>query len=368
MQKKVSYLENLKNSREIFLEAINSIKNAESFHIPKMNIEDFDYKLPREMIAQEPFYPRDFSKMMILGKNIEHKHFYDLPDYLAEGDVLVINETKVMPNKLIGKKETGGKVELIITEYSGNIARGILKITNPLLGSKILFGHSTAKIIKTKGELFELSFNKNLETIIQDMGVLPTPSYIRKKLDEDSQYQTVYAIKNGSIAAPTAGLHFTEKILKKIQDKGVLISKLCLHVGYGTFLPVRNLNNHKMHEEYFEIDKENAKIINQRKGRLFVVGTTSVRALEALADKDGKIIPKKGKTGLFIKPGYKLKTKIDALITNFHLPKSSLLLMVSAFIGKEKLLEAYEEAIKKDYRFYSLGDCMLILMENSHPQ
>ncbi|MBW2977874.1 tRNA preQ1(34) S-adenosylmethionine ribosyltransferase-isomerase QueA [Candidatus Woesearchaeota archaeon] len=326
-----------------------------------MRLEDFDYNLPEEFIAQKPVCPRDNSRLMVINDKIEHKRFYDIVDYLEKGDVLVINETKVIPAKLKGNKLTGGKVELIVREFNKNKCKCILKIRNPKIGTKMRFGKYSGELIGIEKESFIVEFNTNVNLIMKKIGVLPTPPYVKRKLQREEQYQTVYSKKKGSIAAPTAGLHFTKRLLDKIKKKGVKIAKVCLHVDFGTFLPVKDINKSNLHSEYFEVDKNNADIINKRKGKLVVVGTTSVRALESVADKNGKIIAKKGETELFIKPGYKFKTQIDAMITNFHLPKSTLLMLVSAFIGRKKILDAYKIAVKKKYRFFSFGDAMLIL-------
>jgi len=324
-----------------------------------MKLADFNYNLPKSFIAQKPVSPKDHSKLMVLNPKIEHKHFYDLINYLKKGDVLVINETKVIPNKIVGKKLTGSSAELIISETKGKECICSVKTRNPFVGTKLIFGKYKAKIIKIEKDNFVVLFDKNVKEIIKKIGILPTPPYVKRKLKKESEYQTVYSRKKGSVAAPTAGLHFTKKLLNKIKKKQVKIAKVCLHIDFGTFLPVKNIKNHKMHEEYFEIDPKNAKIINKAK-RIIVVGTTCVRTLES-CNKNGKILPKKGKTNIFIKPGYKFKTKIDALITNFHLPESTLLMLVSAFYGRKKVLGAYKEAIKYNYRFYSLGDATLLI-------
>jgi S-adenosylmethionine:tRNA ribosyltransferase-isomerase len=325
-----------------------------------MQLSDFDYSIPKEFIAQKPVSPRDNSKLMVIGRKTEHRRFHDLADYLEEGDVLVINETKVIPAKLVGNKTTGAKVELIVEEVNGNKCRCRIKATKPRIGNKLLFKNYKAEITGQDNDSFTVLFDKNINLIMERIGELPTPPYVKRKIDRESQYQTVYSKKNGSIAAPTAGLHFTKRLLSKIKAKGVKIAKVCLHVDFGTFLPVRDINQSSLYEEYFEIDRKNAAIINNREGRLFAVGTTSVRALESAADPQGKIAAKTGKTGIFIKPGYKFKTRIDRLITNFHLPKSTLLMLVSAFIGRKRILDAYKDAIKKKYRFFSFGDAMLI--------
>jgi len=325
-----------------------------------MKLKDFDYDLPETLIAQKPMFPRDHSKLMIISKKIEHKKFYNILDYLKKDDVLVINETKVIPARLTGKKETGSKAEIIIKDFKCNICRCLIKTRNPRIGLKLIFKKYDAKIIGGKDGLFDLKFNHDVKDIVENFGELPTPPYVKRKIHRDSQYQTVYSKKKGSIAAPTAGLHFTKRILEKIKRKGVKLAKVCLHVDFGTFLPVRDINKKKLHSEYFEIDKKNAEIINNRKGRLFAVGTTSVRTLESAADK-GKVTAKKGKTEIFIKPGYKFKIRIDGLITNFHIPKSTLLMLVSAFIGRKKILDCYKIAAENKYRFFSFGDAMLIL-------
>ncbi|MBW2982144.1 tRNA preQ1(34) S-adenosylmethionine ribosyltransferase-isomerase QueA [Candidatus Woesearchaeota archaeon] len=325
-----------------------------------MKLSDFDYNLPKEFIAQFPVSPRDNSKLMIINKKIHHKKFYNILDYLNKGDVLVVNETKVIPAKLTGKKTTGAKVELIIEEIDKNKYKCRIKATNPRVGNKLIFNKYKAEIIDQDEDHFTVEFDEDVNKIMGSIGQLPLPPYVKRKLEKNSQYQTVYSNKKGSIAAPTAGLHFTKRLLSKIKKKGIRIAKVTLHVDFGTFLPVRNINKKTLHKEYFEINKKNADIINKRKGRLFVVGTTSVRTLES-ANKNNKIIPKKGETEIFIKPGYKFKTKIDGLITNFHLPKSTLLMLVSAFTGRKKILSAYKLAVKNKYRFFSFGDAMLIL-------
>jgi S-adenosylmethionine:tRNA ribosyltransferase-isomerase len=328
-----------------------------------MQLSDFDYVLPKELIAQHPVSPRCNSRLLVAGKKVEHKHFFDIVDYFRKGDVLVINETKVIPAKLTGRKETGAKIELIVEHCFGKECTCHIKGTKPRVGNKLIFKKFHAEIIKNENDIFTVVFDADIDTVIKQVGKLPTPPYVKENLRRNSDYQTAYSRKNGSVAAPTAGFHFTKELLEKIQKKGVKIAKVCLHVGFGTFLPVRDLNTHVMHSEYFEVDQKNADIVNDKKRRLFVVGTTSVRVLESAANEQGKIMAEKGETSLFIKPGYKFKTSIDALITNFHLPKSTLLMLVSAFIGREKILKLYKRAIKKKYRFYSFGDAMLLFSE-----
>lgn len=331
-----------------------------------MKISEFDYILPKEFIAQHPAEPRSSSKLMILDKDkIEHKRFSDIVDYLEKDDVLVINITKVEPLKLIGKKSTGGKAEIFISKkIKGRTFESRIKTSNPKIGNIFLFKNNLiAEIIGKKEDVFILKFNKEIsKKILKDVGEMPLPPYIKEKLSDKKQYQTIYAKKSGSIAAPTAGFHFTEELLNKIKNKGVKIANVCLHISFSTFLPVReeNLENHKMDREYFEISKKDADIINNCKGRLFVVGTTSLKTLESACNENGKIISQKNYSNLFIYPGYKFKSKASALITNFHLPKSTLLLLVCAFAGKERIFNAYKIAIKNKYRFYSFGDGMMI--------
>ncbi|MBW2996614.1 tRNA preQ1(34) S-adenosylmethionine ribosyltransferase-isomerase QueA [Candidatus Woesearchaeota archaeon] len=324
-----------------------------------MKLDDFDYDLPKERIAQKPISPRDSSRLMVINSKVEHKHFFDVVDYFSKGDVLVLNETKVIPAKLVGRKETGARVELIVSEAKGRKCKCRIKGKKPRKGNKLFFRKFKAEIIGVEDDEFVVEFSDDVNLIMKKIGELPTPPYVKRKLDKDSQYQTVYSKKKGSIAAPTAGLHFTKRLLKKIKAKGVKLAKVVLHVDFGTFLPVRDINAKKLHKEYFEVDSKNAKLINSAK-RLIVVGTTSVRALESVADKHGKIRAKRGNTELFIKPGYKFKVKYDAMITNFHLPKSTLLMLVSAFIERKKILDAYKIAVSKKYRFFSFGDAMLL--------
>ncbi|MFH1802444.1 MAG: tRNA preQ1(34) S-adenosylmethionine ribosyltransferase-isomerase QueA [archaeon] len=323
-----------------------------------MKLSDFDYELPKELIAQRPANPRTHSRLLVLKNNqLQHKHFYNLPDYLQEGDVLVLNETKVLPIKVTGKKETGGKIELMLQPNSKTATvKGKVKI-----GDILQFPKNIKATINTKKDnKITLDFNLPLEQVMQKIGQLPTPPYIKTPIKSDDEYQTIYANKQGSFAAPTAGLHFDSALLTKIKDKGVKIAKVCLHVSWDTFLPVQEteIEKHIMHGELCEIDQENADIINNAK-RVFVVGTTTLRTLESFAENN-KIHTGKKTTKIFIFPGYEWQFSYTALITNFHLPKSTLLMMISAFYGRKKILEAYEVAVKEKYRFYSLGDAMLI--------
>jgi S-adenosylmethionine:tRNA ribosyltransferase-isomerase len=342
------------------------MKSEENSHIIKMNLDDFDYYLPKELIAQEPAEPRTNSRLMVLqGNTITNTKFYKLIDYLNKGDVLVLNETKVIRSRIKGKKSTGGKIELMLEDNKGTaMVKGKVKQGDILFFPKKIEG----RILEKNENKLKVEFNKPIDTIIRSIGELPTPPYIKKRLENDSQYQTVYSKKQGSLAAPTAGLHFDKDLLKKIKNKGVKIAKVCLHISWDTFLPVRenDFSQHKMHGEYCEINKKNADIINSAK-RLFVVGTTTLKTLESLSD-NSKIIPSKKISELFIYPGYKFKLEYTGLITNFHLPRSTLILLVSAFYGIKRILRAYNLAVKQKYRFYSLGDAMLLLRENSHPQ
>jgi S-adenosylmethionine:tRNA ribosyltransferase-isomerase len=330
-----------------------------------MKLEDFDYFLPKELIAQHAVKPKDHSRFLVVNKgNIEHKHFYDLIDYLNKDDVLVMNETRVSRVKITGKKITGSKVEIILEKKINDSNYECRVTANKVrIGNKYIFtGGLEAEVVGKNEDIFFIRFNKPItQKIKESLFELPLPPYVHEKIKEDSEYQTVYSSNDGSLAAPTAGLHFTNELLKKIEKKGVKIAKLCLHVGFGTFLPIRGeLEKHKMHNEYFEIAKENADLINNRKGRLIVVGTTSVRALES-STENGKVIPAKSSTEIFIYPGYKFKNEIDALITNFHLPKSTLLMLVSAYYRREEILKIYSEAVKNKYRFFSLGDAMMLI-------
>lgn len=339
-----------------------------------MKVSDFNYELPEELIAQTPIEKRDSSRLMVLNKEkqtIEHKVFSDIIDYLDEGDCLVINNTKVIPARLYGKKETGANVEfLLLKRIEGDIWEVMVRPGRKLqIGTKVIFGEGLleAEILEMlEGGNREVRFTYNgiFNEILDQIGMMPLPPYIKERLEKKERYQTVYAKHEGSAAAPTAGLHFTEELLKKIEEKGINIAKVTLHVGIGTFRPVKveNIEDHKMHSEHFYIKQEDAEKINKAKAegkRIISVGTTSCRVLETVADENGMLKETEGDTSIFIYPGYKFKC-IDALITNFHLPESTLIMLVSTLAGKEYIMNAYNEAVKEKYRFFSFGDAMFI--------
>ena len=341
-----------------------------------MKLEDFDYELPEELIAQTPLKERSASKFLVLNKNngsIEHKHFKDLVNYLNKGDTLVLNDTKVIPARLIGEKtDTKAVIEvLLLKNVEGNVWESLTKPAKRVkVGTVVSFGDGSlkAKCIELGEEgirKFELIYDGVLYEILDKLGTMPLPPYIHEKLEDQNRYQTVYAKNEGSAAAPTAGLHFTKELMKELEEKGINIAYVTLHVGLGTFRPVNteNILEHHMHSEYYEISKETCDIINKTKksgNRLVVVGTTSVRVLETVATKFGELKEDSGWTDIFIYPGYKFKV-VDNLITNFHLPKSTLVMLVSALAGRENILNAYKEAIKNEYRFFSFGDSMFII-------
>ena len=343
-----------------------------------MKVSDFDYELPKELIAKFPVEPRDSSRLMVLHRNtgeIEHRIFRDIVEYLKPGDVLVINDTKVIPARLFGKLETGGKVELLLVRQPGLgtwevMAKPARKLKE---GKRIYFDEELEAVVKGySGEgrrivEFILKSNKDFMEKLEEIGHIPLPPYIEReeKPEDREKYQTVFARKEGAVAAPTAGLHFTEELLQKLKDKGIIIKNITLHVGPGTFKPVKveNVEEHQMDYETYHVPEDTAAEINRAKEegrRVIAVGTTVTRTLESAAEKDGKVKSGEGSTNLFIYPGYRFKV-IDALITNFHLPRSTLLMLVSAFAGRERILNAYREAVKKGYRFYSYGDAMFIL-------
>ena len=341
-----------------------------------MKLDDFDYNLPEELIAQTPLKDRSASKFLVLNKNngnIEHKHFTDLVDYLKEGDTLVLNDTKVIPARLIGEKtDTKAVIEvLLLKNIEGNTWEALCKPAKRVkLDSIISFGDGLLKakctFIGEEGiRRFELIYDGVLYEILDKLGTMPLPPYIHEKLKDQNRYQTVYAKNLGSAAAPTAGLHFTPELLNSLKEKKVNIVYLTLHVGLGTFRPVNveNIKEHHMHSEFYTISQETCDVINatkERGNRLVVVGTTSVRVLETVASKFGELKEDSGWTDIFIYPGYKFKV-VNNLITNFHLPKSTLVMLVSALAGRENILNAYNEAIKEKYRFFSFGDSMFII-------
>lgn len=340
-----------------------------------MKVEDFDYYLPEKLIAQTPLEKRDTSRLMVLDKTtgkIEHKHFYNIVDYLEEGDTLVLNDTKVLPARLIGEKEeTKAVIEiLLLKNISGDDWECLVKPARRIkVGTIVTFGTGElkAKCIKEEPEgirHFTLIYDGILMEILEHLGTMPLPPYIHEKLKDQSRYQTVYAKEIGSAAAPTAGLHFTKELLEQLTKKGVNIAYITLHVGLGTFRPVSvdKVEEHEMHSEYYQMTKETAELLKktkENKKRIIAVGTTSTRTLETIMTKYNEFTECSGWTNIFIYPGYKFKA-IDALITNFHLPKSTLVMLVSALAGRENILNAYKTAVQEEYRFFSFGDAMLI--------
>ena len=340
-----------------------------------MKVEDFDYYLPENLIAQTPLEKRDTSRLLVLDKKtgeIEHKHFYDIIEYLNEGDTLVLNDTKVLPARLIGEKEeTKAVIEiLLLKNISGDDWECLVKPARRIkVGTIVTFGNGLlkAKCIKEEAEgirHFTLIYSGILMEILEQLGTMPLLPYIHEKLADQSRYQTVYAKEIGSAAAPTAGLHFTKDLLEKIKEKGVNIAYITLHVGLGTFRPVSvdKVEEHKMHTEYYQMSKETAELLTKTKEnhkRIISVGTTSTRTLETIMTKYNEFKECSGWTNIFIYPGYEFKA-IDALITNFHLPKSTLVMLVSALAGRENILNAYKTAVNEEYRFFSFGDAMLI--------
>lgn len=345
-----------------------------------MNINDFNYHLPEELIAQQPADKRDCSRLLVVHRDtgeIEHKHFYDVLDYLNPGDCLVMNNSKVLPARLFGTKaETGAKVEfLLIKRLHDDVWESMVKPGKRLKpGDSVIFSDDFKADIIDYGEdgtrIVEFKYEGIFMERLEELGKMPLPPYIEREsvLSDKDRYQTVYCKEEGSVAAPTAGLHFTEELLEKAKAKGVKLAYVTLHVGIGTFRPVKceNIEDHQMHFEEYEITQENADIINDTKaagGRIISVGTTSTRTMESAAvEKDGKYVMEAGSdsTGIFIYPGYEFKI-IDSLITNFHLPKSTLLMLISALYNREDILKVYETAVKEEYRFFSYGDAMIII-------
>ena len=338
-----------------------------------MNKSDFYYELPEELIAQTPIEPRDASRLLVYDRStntIEHKHFYDLPDYLHKGDVLVINNTRVLPARIYGVKAvTGAKVEFLLHKRINLTDWEVLvkPAKKASVGAKFVFSDKlSAEVIEYEGEglrKVRFTFDGVFEDVLSAIGEMPIPPYIHEKLKEQERYQTVYAKENGSSAAPTAGLHFTPELLNKLRAMGVEIVEVLLHVGLGTFRPVKadDITEHKMHSEYYCVTQKAADEINAAKAegrRIIAVGTTSVRVLES-AFRDRKLHAESGETSIFIYPPYKFKA-VDALVTNFHLPESTLIMLISAFMGRENALKMYETAVKERYRFFSFGDACFI--------
>ena len=338
-----------------------------------MRTEDFDYELPEELIAQTPVEPRAASRLLVYDRGadeVRHMHFYDLPDFLKAGDLLVRNNTRVLPARIFSFTKNGGKVEILLlkrlnlTDWEVLVKPG--KKARP--GAQLVVNNELSLTVLSTGEegsrIVRFAFDGVFEDILSKVGETPLPPYIHEKLKDKERYQTVYSKVEGSAAAPTAGLHFTPELFEKLKAKGVEVADVLLHVGLGTFRPVKedDIADHKMHTEYYKIDEETAEKINRakREGRRIVaVGTTSVRTLESAADENGFVKAGEGNTDIFIYPGVKIKC-VDALITNFHLPKSTLIMLVSAFCGREKTLEIYKTAVKERYRFFSFGDAMFI--------
>ena len=340
-----------------------------------MKVSDFNYDLPERLIAQHPSLKRDESRLMVLNREkqtIEDKVFKDVIDYLNPGDCLVRNNTKVIPARLYGKKETGANVEfLLLKRIHDDTWEVIVRPGRKLLkGAKVIFGDGILEatiddVLENGNRLVTFKYEGIFNEILDQIGLMPLPPYIKEKLKDKDRYQTVYAKYDGSAAAPTAGLHFTEELLEKIRQNGVEIANVTLHVGIGTFRPVKveNVEEHDMHSEHYYIKKEDADKINNAKKngkRIISVGTTSCRVLESIADESGFVKETEGDTSIFIYPGYKFKC-IDSLITNFHLPESTLVMLVSALAGRDFILKAYKEAVEKEYRFFSFGDAMIIL-------
>ncbi len=335
---------------------------------------DFYYDLPEERIAQTPVEPRDHSRLLVYKKDektIEDKRFYDVVDYLQKGDVLVVNNTKVLPARMYAKTVHGGTVEvLLLKRYDLSTWEVLMRPGKKgKIGAKMTISDRlslTVKDVTESGErVVEFSFDGVFEDVLQEVGTMPLPPYIKQKLEDGSRYNTVYSKIDGSAAAPTAGLHFTPELLEKVKQKGVEVAEVLLHVGLGTFRPVSEeiITDHKMHSEYYEVSEQTAQIVNRAKAegrRVIAVGTTSVRTLESVADEKGFLRPQKGNTEIFLYPPYKMKC-VDALITNFHLPESTLIMLVACLTGREEILSVYEYAVGKGYRFFSFGDACLIL-------
>ena len=345
-----------------------------------LSTSDFYYDLPEELIAQHPMSRRDSSRLMVLDRKqgtLEHKIFHDIVDYLREGDVLVVNDSKVIPARLYGHvegREEAGIELLLLKQKELDTWETLVKPgKRAKIGSRLVFGEGLLRgeiidIVDEGNRIIKFEYDReggeNIYDILHRIGLMPLPPYITERLEDQSRYQTVYANKEGSAAAPTAGLHFTEELLERIKEKGVSIVRVMLHVGLGTFRPVKvdKIDEHTMHTEFFSVSEESARVINEARaagGRVICVGTTSCRTLESASDDDGHVNAMSGDTGIFIYPGYKFKA-VDALITNFHLPESTLLMLVSAFYNKDSVMSAYKTAVEERYRFFSFGDAMFI--------
>lgn len=340
-----------------------------------MNLKDFWYPLPKELIAQHPLERRDQSRLLVLDREkqtMTHRIFRDIQEYLQKGDCLVINNTRVIPARLLGQKEgTGGKIEFVLLKrLEDDVWEVILKPGRRAKpGSRFVFGDGRlrAEILRIADEgnrIVRFSYDGVFEEVLDQVGIMPLPPYIMENLDDKERYQTVYSKVDGSAAAPTAGLHFTQELLDRLKEKGVNVVEVTLHVGLGTFRPVKveNIADHHMHKEFYSVSEQAAEAINRAREnhqRVIAVGTTSVRVLETVADEEGMIRPGQGETDIFIYPGYKFKA-VDALITNFHLPESTLMMLVCAFAGRDFIMQAYQEAIEQKYRFFSFGDAMFI--------
>jgi len=340
-----------------------------------MKVSDFDYYLPAELIAQEPIEQRSMSRLMVLDRSegsIEHKIFKDIVNYLEEGDCLVLNDTRVIPARLLGVREdTGGKIEFVLLKkIDKDTWEVILKPgRRAKKGTRFVFGNGELKaeiidIVEEGNRIVRFEYEGIFDEVLDRVGIIPLPPYINKRLNDKERYQTVYSRHKGSAAAPTAGLHFTKELLDEIKAKGVNLAYVTLHVGLGTFRPVKTeeVTEHTMHSEFYSISEETCEVINRTKAaskRVIAVGTTSCRVLETVSDENGILKPGSGWTDIFIYPGYRFKT-VDALITNFHLPQSTLIMLVSAFAGREMILDAYNTAVKEKYRFFSFGDAMFI--------
>ncbi len=340
-----------------------------------MKTSDFYYDLPKELIAQTPVEPRDSSRLLVLGREsgeIEHRHFYDIIDYLNEGDLIVANDSRVLPARIYGVKDTGARVEfLLLKQISGNRWETLCKPGRKAKeGAKFTFGDGllSATVVEVKDDgnrVVDFDCDENFFSTLDKIGQMPLPPYITEELKDQERYQTVYSHELGSAAAPTAGLHFTEELMEKLRNKGVNIAYVTLHVGLGTFRPVKvdDVTKHKMHSEHYEIPKKTADLIRQTKQngkRVIAIGTTSCRTLESVAAEHGEIIPCEGFTDIFIYPGFEFRV-LDGLVTNFHLPESTLIMLVSAFAGYDNIMNAYKTAVDERYRFFSFGDAMIII-------